>query len=208
MARNLGFWFRNPRLIPARIVYWLWERLNPDKPWLCPGTIRFCEHNLSNTMQGLEFGSGRSTAWLARRLGYLTSIEHSAAWHSQVRTDLQRQQIRNVDYQLIPLDHPEVEPERSAYDPLPTYVAILDSFADQSLDLVIVDGHYRTTCIRSCLPKLKPGGLLLVDDVDFWPSRTALPVPLMWSLVDESSNGIKRTCIWRKPVEEQRAATA
>jgi hypothetical protein len=204
MATNIAFWLRNPHLLPARVIYWLWERRNPDKPWLCRGTIRFCEQKLSNTMQGVEFGSGGSTAWFAKHIGHLTSIEHSEEWYLRVQADLQRQQVRNVNYHLIPLDHPEVELEpEGGYDPAPAYVAILDGFANESLDLVAVDGHYRTTCIRFGVEKLKPGGFLLVDDVNLWPKMTSLPVPSGWDLVDKSSNGLKTTCIWRKPVESR-----
>jgi hypothetical protein len=197
---NAIYWLRHPQLIPARALYWVWERMNPDRPWLCPGTVRFCEGALTAAMTGVEFGSGRSTAWFARRLRHLTSVEHHPGWYSRVRDDLDRAGLSNVDYRLIPLDHLEGEPERERYDPVPAYVAVLDGFPDESLDVVVVDGHYRTTCIKRCLPKLKPGGLLLVDDLNLWPARGLIPVPGSWELVDESTNRLKRTCVWRKPV--------
>ncbi|MEP7340597.1 MAG: class I SAM-dependent methyltransferase [Acidobacteriota bacterium] len=150
-------------------------------------------------MSGLEFGSGRSTSWLAHHLGQLTSVEHVAAWFDKVREDLHREKVGNVDYRLIPLDHTESEPEQENYQPLPAYVRVLEDFADDELDFVIVDGHYRTTCIKFGLRKLKPGGLLLVDDTNLWPSRSLIPVPSDWALMDESTNGIKQACIWKKP---------
>jgi predicted O-methyltransferase YrrM len=201
---NVGFWVRHPRLIPHRVAYWLWERMNPGKPWLCQGTLRFLEGALRPSMTGVEFGSGRSTAWFARHLKRLASVEHHESWHDQVRSDLERQRVTNVDYRLVPLDHPEGEPERERYDPLPDYVAVLDGFPAESLDVLVVDGHYRTTCVKQGLDKLRPGGLLLVDDVNLWPSRQAIPVPDSWDLVDESTNGIKSACVWRKPEADGR----
>ena len=203
---NVGYWLSHPARIPARIAYWVWESLNRNKPWLCRGTIRFCERELTRSMTAVEFGSGRSTAWFARRVGHLTSVEHHSGWHARVTETLQGDGVTNVDYRLVGLDQPEDEPERSKYGSLPKYVAVLGDFDDESLDLVVVDGHYRNTCIVECLRKLKSGGFLLVDDINLWPAPASLPVPDGWPVVDRSSNGIKQTWIWRKlePVERGR----
>jgi predicted O-methyltransferase YrrM len=196
---NLAYWLRRPGSVLPRVRYWLWERQNPDKPWLCPGTIDFCEKNLRKPMKGVEFGSGRSTIWFADRLGSLTSVEHAPQWHAQVRKMLSDRGVANVDYRLVALDHPEEQPEAETYASTPKYVAVLDEFADESLDFVLVDGHYRTTCIRHCLGKLKPGGILLVDDVNMWGQPERVPVPRDWPMVDRSTNGVKLSCAWRKP---------
>jgi hypothetical protein len=191
------FWLSHPRLALHRLRYWCWEKSNPGKPWMCPGTIRFCERHLSGTMRGLEFGSGRSTAWFAGRVGHLTSVEHDAGWFDLVRSRMNAQGVANVDYRLVPLDHPEAEGERAHYDPVPAYVRVADEFDDASLDLAVVDGHYRTHCIRRVVAKLRPGGFLLVDDVNIWPEGARLPVPDHWPLVDESGNGLKTCRIWK-----------
>lgn len=196
---NLKHWIRHPQQGLARVRYWVWERMNPDKPWLCPGTVRFLDRQLNRDMTGLEFGSGRSTGWFAGKIGRLVSVEHFPGWYEKVRADLAARNLSNVDYRLVPLDHPESEGERAEYDPMPRYVVVADEFPDGSLGFVLVDGHYRTHCIRRVLPKLRPGGLLVVDDINLWPTREAIPIPADWPVTDLSSNGIKRTGIWRKP---------
>ena len=193
------FWVRRPRMAVARLRYWLWERRNPDAPWLTPAAVRFCESALSPAMRAWEFGSGRSTPWFAARVGHLVSVEHDPAWYATVRERLAAARVTNADYRLLPLDHPEAEPEHPAYDPLPRYAAAIAAEPDGSLDLVVIDGHYRSTCIRESLAKLRPGGLLLVDDLNLWPGRKDLPVPEDWPQVHESTNGIKRTGVWRRP---------
>jgi hypothetical protein len=35
---NLAHWLHNPDKILARLQYGIWERLNPEKPWLCAGS--------------------------------------------------------------------------------------------------------------------------------------------------------------------------
>jgi hypothetical protein len=196
---NLRHWLTHPAAALHRARYWCWERLNPDAPWLCPGTVRFCAARLRPTMTAAEFGSGRSTAWFARRVGRLTSVEHDAGWYRLVSERLVQERIENVDYRLVALDHPEADPERDEYERRPAYVAVLDEFADASLDLVIVDGHYRSHCVRAALAKLRPGGSLLVDDLGLWPSPEAVGVPRNWPVADDSSNGLKRCRIWQAP---------
>jgi predicted O-methyltransferase YrrM len=193
------FWLTRPRVLVHRVRYWVWEKRNPDKPWLCPGTVAFCQAHLSSSMRALEFGSGRSTRWFASLVGHLTSVESDAGWHAEVKRQLAEAGVSNVDYRFVPLNQPIDEPERQEYDPEPDYVRVADGFADRSLDLVVVDGHYRTHCIRHVVPKIAPGGYLLVDDVNFWPSVDALPVPASWRVVDDSTNGLKRCLIWQAP---------
>lgn len=195
---NLGYWMKNPELIAARIRSWTWEKLNPDKPWLCPESIEYCERALSKSMRGLEFGSGRSTPWLAKRLGHLTSIEHSSDWHRKIRGILEREHLDNIDYRLIPLEHPENETEREVYDELPSYVAVLDAFPDENLNFILIDGRHRIACIKHCLGKLKKGGFLILDDAQLWQPLSSLPVPDNWLIVHKASDGLKTTCIWQK----------
>ena len=196
---SLQFWIQRPRLIIPRLRYWFWEVLNPGVPWLSAGAVTYCNTVLAKSMRVLEFGSGRSTTWFARRVGHITSIEHSVEWYRKVRADIDQNHLANVDYRLIPLDHHESEPEHEEYHPLPSYVGILKSFEDDSLDLVVVDGHYRTACIRACWAKLRAGGLLLVDDINWWGGPERIPVPSGWLLVHQSGNGFKRTAVWQKP---------
>ena len=149
-------------------------------------------------MCGLEYGSGRSTAWYAGKLSRLVSVEHDAGSYARVKEELARRNVTNVDYRHIPLNHPESAGEQLSYDPVPDYVALAAEFPDESLDLVVVDGHYRSHCIAAVLAKLKPGGLLLVDDANLWPENMP-PVPSEWPEASRTTNGIKFTVIWRKP---------
>jgi hypothetical protein len=194
---NYKFWLTHPHLILARLNYWIWERLNPDKPWMCPGTINFCQHHFKGSLKALEFGSGRSTQWFANLTEHLTSIEHSSEWYSITQNKLQLLGISNVSYLYIPLNHPEAEPENHQYQPLPDYVKVLDKFENGELDFIVIDGHYRTTCIICSISKIRTGGYLLVDDVNMWPSIESLPIPVNLKIVDDSTNGIKRCIIWQ-----------
>lgn len=197
---NLSFWLKNPKSVPYRVKYWIWEKLNPDKPWLCEGTIEFCKNNLNSSMLVLEFGSGRSTAWFAQKVNKLISIEYDTNWYEIVKKQLESKNITNVNLRLITLDHDSSEPEKDSYEICPKYIAALDEFEDNTFDFIIIDGHYRTNCTRKSISKLKPGGYLLVDDINLWNSLDALTIPVDWSVANQSSNGIKKAIVWQKPL--------
>ena len=110
---NASYWLRHPERIFPRVLYFAWERMNSEKPWLCPSSVRYCERNLTRSMAGLEFGSGRSTTWFAGKLARLCSVEHDPIWYQRVRSRTASARLANVDYRLVPLDHPESDPERS-----------------------------------------------------------------------------------------------
>ena len=186
---------RHPKYTLRRLGYFVYERLHPGEPWIAQDAVAFCDRNLDRTMRGLETGSGRSTAWFAKRLKHLTSVEHDRAWYEKVEKRIRH--LENIDYRYVPLDHPEGEPTRAEYEQTPRYVAVFDEFDDASLDFVVVDGHYRQACVRAALSKLRSGGLLLVDNSN-WLSREAWGVPSSYDAVHKSENVMSETSIWAK----------
>jgi predicted O-methyltransferase YrrM len=122
----------------------------PFIPYDAAGAIGKLLRGLGPESRVLEFGSGMSTLWLARRCGRLFSVEHSAEWFAIVSGELERQGLDNVTYAL--------RPERDGYVGFPEGA---DPF-----DLVIVDGSWRKECFERAVERLKPGGFLYVDDTD------------------------------------------
>jgi hypothetical protein len=51
-------------------------------------------------------------------------------------------------------------------------VRAIDSIEPESLDFVLVDGMWRHLCAEEAVPRLRPGGLLIVDDIEWF-----LPLP-------------------------------
>jgi len=71
-------------------------------PWFTQRANSLLPTLLKKPDVGLEFGSGRSTFWFARRVAALTSVEHNAFWHKKVSKTLKEQGLSNVQYLLIP----------------------------------------------------------------------------------------------------------
>jgi SAM-dependent methyltransferase len=195
---NVRYWARHPWILGRRIYYYFYEHSHPEEPFLAPAAVRFLDENLSRTGRGLEWGSGRSTPWFAVRLGQLVAVEHDEVWYRDISSRLETSSMRNVDYRLIPLDHPVHEPTQPRYERVPGYVACIREFADESFDFVVVDGHYRQACVLEALSKLKPGGLLLVDDTN-WLRLQDWQVPPEWPIVHQSTKINTVTTIWKKP---------
>ena len=151
----------------------LHQRLHPDEPWLTPAVVHILDKHLTKDMSGLEFGSGRSTVWFARRLGKFTSVEHSPRWFEKVDNLLKKAGAHNVD--ILFRDNSQDN----------DYACATDQIENGSLDFVLVDGIDRGKCAVTSLKKLKPGGILVIDDVHrYLPSESRAPLARTLKLMD------------------------
>ena len=75
MKRSFRHW--TFRYLIDRTELLLYERRHPDLPWLTREAVDFLASWLQPSDHGLEWGSGRSTVWLAQRVSRLVSIEHN-----------------------------------------------------------------------------------------------------------------------------------
>ena len=69
----------------------------PERPWLTRESIGILDRLLRPEDIGIEFGSGRSTAWFAQRVKRLRSVEHNPVWHARVARQLASGEIGNVE---------------------------------------------------------------------------------------------------------------
>lgn len=165
MARSFSHW--SVSYLWSRSKEKLYRQSNPNLPWFSPQANEFLQEYLLPSDSGLEFGSGRSTLWLAPRVTHLTSVEHNPAWAEKVKTKLASESIKNVELIYAPkLEGANPDIEHSAY------VGVTDQFPEASLDFVVIDGIYRAQCALRSLHLLKPHGILIIDNVN-----KALPSP-------------------------------
>lgn len=142
-----------PSVLLPRIRVWAFQRRFPDAPWLTEAVIYFLDVWLRPSDTGVEWGSGRSTIWLAERVGSLLSIEHDEKWSEKVRDMLKRKGLEDkVRYFCKPLDE--------------TYEDAARTLPDKSLDFALVDGRRRLSCFRTIIPKIRPGGILILDNAE------------------------------------------
>lgn len=207
--RSFRHW--TPRYIWNRTALALHERRNPTAPWLTASMIELLDTWLLPSDAGLEFGSGRSTKWFAQRVGQLVIVEHNRQWYGRVKLNLETSSLA-VDYRL----HEDGSAEESSS----SYVEVARSMPEKSLDFCLVDGVSRDHCALAVLDKLKTGGVLIIDNVNwFIPREHAGIAPnsrrkedscasLVWTEVHAeisawrgiwTSNGVWDTALWVKP---------
>lgn len=179
--------FFNVLTSPAQRRYacrWVfsWRRnylLETPLPWLTFGAIEFLTPRLRQGMRVFEYGSGGSTLFWLSYGASCVSVEHDSVWHAILKQKLISEQP--IDYRLI---LPEIKNESGCQcDPADPegyssadeafqgcsfrkYAAQIDSFPDEYFDLVLVDGRARPSCIKHSVPKIKQGGLLVLDNAD------------------------------------------
>jgi predicted O-methyltransferase YrrM len=172
------------------------QNFHPDAPWLTRHSVKLMAQLLRSEDVALEFGSGRSTRWFARRVSRITSVEHDAVWHRMGLQSLQRVGLSNIDLLLRPIDVPELEGDRSAY------VQTLDDIPDTSIDMCLVDGVYRGFCALGAISKIKSGGFIVVDNAGwFLPSNSRTPRarPIEAGYSDRAwAEFAKQTSGWRR----------
>lgn len=200
-----------PLYVWNRLASMAWSKANPDHPWLTREMVDILCTWLKPTDVGLEFGSGRSTAWFATRVGSLTSVEHDSQWFATVR-----KRLCDIDRQVQCLLHED----GNSGSPASAYVSVARSVAPSSLDFCLIDGVARDHCALACLDKLKPGGILIIDNVNWFiprlkPSSAPNSRTLQhgfatetWRLVGEAiadwrsvwtSDGVTDTAFWVRP---------
>ena len=160
MGRRFRHW--TPRYILNRITLMAYERMHPDCPWLTRTMIAILASWLRPEDRGLEWGSGRSSLWFAERVNYLISVEHNESWYRKINSQLKEKKLENVDYRFYS-------------DPL-QYVSFTDHLPAKSFDFVLVDGIERDRCALAAISLLKDGGILIVDNSNWYlPGESRSP---------------------------------
>lgn len=122
-------------------------------PWLPFAVIDFLGMTVDATSSVFEYGGGGSTAWFADRVGHVTTVEHDDTWYPTLARMMRQAENATVLH-------------RSASSGFDDYAGVIDEYDDDTFDMVLVDGRRRVVCVEHSVSKVKPGGLLILDDSD------------------------------------------
>lgn len=132
-------------------------------PWIVKASIEHIEKHLDYTSRVLEWGSGGSTIWFAKRGLTVTTIEHQWDWHEALTDFCNAKAIFNV----IQLYRAAVPPEFKEYAEAPLHLGVDD------YDVIMIDGAdgydrgyvgSRPACARIAARLLAPGGIIILDN--------------------------------------------
>ena len=203
--RWFGKWSRSTRAGASPI--------GDEQPWMTFAAAEFLRDWLRKDMSVFEWGSGGSTIFFAKHAGRVMAIEHEEAWAVQVRAAIGERQITNAEVEHLP---PEPDAAATAWDAgdpsvfpsggdafrgqsFQRYVTFIDQFPDASFHLVVVDGRSRPACLQRGMAKVKPGGMLLLDNAErrHYQRARALLDPAQWELHDFSGPGPYCAQFWQ-----------
>lgn len=173
VARVLTNLVRHPQYIPRCVTHNLINGKTPldlELPWFSYGAIDFLETFLEPHMTVCEYGSGGSTLFFAKRVKSVFAIESDPKWFDLVNQRLASHTLRNATLELHPFDFKNVDGfEHSAY---------LHAIPDARFDVIVVDGmeewdQVRPICFAKAEARIKPGGIIVVDDSWRYPRLRA-----------------------------------
>ena len=142
-------------------------------PWINFDSYSWLMKNIKKTMTIFEFGSGGSTLFFAKNMRKLVSVEHDAKWFGAVSKKINDFGLTNCDYKLV---EPKklgrkansqnslyISNDYEGYHFL-DYVKTIEKYENQSFDVVFIDGQVRNACIQHSIPKVRKGGILILDN--------------------------------------------
>ena len=113
------------------------------RPWISYDAQQVIASFLGPSSRVLEFGSGMSTAWYAKRAGFVLSVDDNPEWFERI----QKVVPDNVDYRFA-----------TGQD----YIAP----TEESFDLIMVDGSQREMCCEVAISLVAPNGMIYLDNSD------------------------------------------
>ena len=213
--RWLGPWARSQRKGATSV--------RDESPWMTFSAIARLDRHL-RALDGkgrvFEWGSGGSSLFFARRAAEVVAVENDGDWAEKVRVACAERQLSHVTVAFHGADVTTPPPSFEPGDPnqyfsgsalhnghtFRSYAEHITPFPDAHFDLIVVDGRARPACLRLALPKLKPGGLLVLDNAERpWYARArALADAAGWPRTDHTGPGpynqyFWQTALWRRP---------
>lgn len=177
-----------PRDRPRWSNFGRWQRsLRPDctalrdeSPWLTFAAIDYLDRVLTPGSRVFEWGMGGSSLFLAQRAAEVVSVEHDPQWYEIVCAAVAQRGWKNWTGCLVeaqpappgPVPDPADWTQYASSDPafqgrwFRDYAQRIDCFPPQTFDLILVDGRARPACIRHALTKVKPAGVIVVDNAE------------------------------------------
>ncbi len=156
-------------------------------PWMPYSAVRHLDSCVPSSPDVAEFGVGGSTLWWLDRDARLVSIEHDEHWaqlvHERVGPDTCGRWRLHVeppvqDSSAENVEHPYISTDRNFQGlSFESYVRSIEQYADESFDVVVVDGRARSACLHAAAAKVRVGGHLVLDQSEreeYWSALASL----------------------------------
>lgn len=135
------------------------DRLGQPQPWATFPFIAFLAPRLRTEWTVFEYGAGASTLFYATRVRRVVSVDDNPDF------------VARLAPRLPANAHVAVHPAASA-----AYLGAIESCVPAP-EIVCVDGNDRVRCVSAAIPRLHPGGVVVLDDAErpeYAPARHEL----------------------------------
>jgi len=192
-----------------KLNYRLFKNKHKETPWIAQEAILFLQKELDKTMKVLEYGSGFSTLFYARTAGHVVSVEHNKEWYDLISAEFAKRNADNINYVYIPRNNPETFSDAELKNKFPElkdfetsrhygdYFNFINTFPDEEFDFIMIDGRARVESFFSALPKLKKGGMIMLDN-----SERKRYIPIHQKMEKHKklffTTGLTDTVVWYK----------
>jgi len=182
----LKYMLEHPGKTLGRVRFKMHQLRDPFYPCWAPSAVEYVKKALPPSALVAEFGSGRSSIWLAKKFEKVIAIEHNPDWADYVASLKEKEKCRNLEIVL------------STFESSEDYVGALNSsLGGRQVDLLIIDGLFRKECAEIVPQTLKEGGIILVDDT-YRAEYSSFLTPSLGKFLGRFVNCGRTTDLYRK----------
>ena len=151
-----------------------------ELPWINFAALDYLKQQLRPDFKVFEFGGGGSTLFFCKNVAEVATVEDHAEWFKTLTETVQSKGYQNWQGFFVspepvsgsaPRAHTNPADFKSSIQSLENmsfekYARSIDQYPEAYFDLILVDGRARPSCIQQAIPRLKKGGLLVVDNTE------------------------------------------
>lgn len=147
-------------------------------PWMTFEAIRYLDNFVTPTSRIFEWGMGGSTMFFLDRTRYVVSVDHDPIWFERLQSMLaSHEDWSGVHHSPVQLDTTQPTDPTDCnfygssnpdfrYHSFEDYVRVIDRYEPASFDVIVVDGRARPACAKHAIPKLRVGGVIVLDNAE------------------------------------------
>jgi predicted O-methyltransferase YrrM len=193
-----------------------------ELPWVSFQCIAFLNSYVKPHHRVFEFGGGGSTLYFLNRAAEVVTVEHNREWFSILEEKIPAKKKKGKTWEgafisaekgdLVSSPDPanpghySSEDEASRGSNYKSYASFIDKFPDGYFDCVVVDGRSRPSCLAHALPKIRKGGIVVLDNSErpYYLAQMEQKLASSFSLVMNDfaptiySREFTKTGVWKK----------
>jgi len=127
------------------------DKFGNPLPWITYEAVEHFSSILNKNMNVFEYGCGKSTLWLSKKVRTVNTCEHNIEWVHKIKAELK--EPSNVTFHHITLEYGG------------EYCKMVSSIGFK-FDVIFIDGRDRVNCLKNSVLALNSSGVIVLDNSD------------------------------------------